>query len=119
MSFRLSGPAALIVSTLLFLSANSIAEAPQKTITIHAKRYAFSPAEITLKKGETVKLSLISDDVPHSLSVKDLHINAPIAKDHPTELSLTPDKTGDFKGACGRFCGSGHGSMKFMVHVTD
>jgi cytochrome c oxidase subunit 2 len=92
--------------------------APQK-IEIHAKRFSFTPAEITLTRGATVTLDLTSDDVPHSLLIKDLHVNAAMTKGHVTEVSVTPDKTGDFQGRCGRFCGSGHGSMLFVVHVVD
>jgi cytochrome c oxidase subunit II len=119
MRFPILNRAILAASILLLmLSGTSIAEQPAE-ITIHAKRFAFVPAEITVKKGETVKLSLVSDDVPHSLVVKDLNINATMLKNQPTEISFTPERTGDFKGVCGRFCGTGHGSMKFVVHVTE
>jgi cytochrome c oxidase subunit II len=88
------------------------------TIQIHAHRYAFTPAEINVKKGETVKLELVSDDVPHSLLIKDLGINQSIVKGKPSVVTFTPQKTGDFHGQCGRFCGSGHGKMAIVVHVT-
>ena len=94
------------------------AEETGRTIEIHARRYAFSPADITVKKGETVRLKLISDDVPHSLLIKDLGINQTITKGKPAEISLTPAKAGDFHGECGRFCGAGHGNMTIAVHVT-
>ena len=91
-----------------------------KTITIHAKKYQFMPSEITVKKGQTVKLILISDDVAHGLAVKGLGIRADIPKGKkPVEVTVTPEKTGDFKGECSKFCGMGHGSMHFMVHVVD
>jgi cytochrome c oxidase subunit II len=94
-------------------------QSQQRTIEVHAKRFAFSPAEITLKKGEIVTLSLISDDVPHSLLIADLGVNAAMVKGHPTQVQVTADKTGDFAGRCGKFCGSGHGQMHFVVHVTE
>ena len=90
-----------------------------QTIEIHARRFDFSPAEITLKKGETVTIKLFSDDVPHSLVVKELGINKEVSKGHPEEVTVTPDKAGDFHGKCGRFCGSGHGSMALTVHVQE
>lgn len=93
--------------------------AQQNTIEIHAKRFEFSPSEITLKKGQPVTLSLISDDVPHSLLVEGLGINVAAVKGHATTAQVTPQKTGDFSGRCGRFCGTGHGRMKFVVHVTE
>jgi cytochrome c oxidase subunit 2 len=90
-----------------------------RSFEIHAKRFAFSPTEITVKKGETVKLMLTSDDVTHSLVIPDVNIKETITKGHTTEVTITPTKTGDFKGKCGHFCGSGHGSMILTVHVTD
>lgn len=89
------------------------------TITIHAKKYEFIPAEITLKKDQTVKLELTSDDVEHSLEVSELSINSVMKKGEVTDVEVTPTKTGDFKGKCGKFCGFGHGKMHFMVHVVN
>ncbi len=88
-----------------------------RTIEVHARRFSFVPAEITVKNGETVKLHLISDDVPHSLLVKELGINQQVTKGHPSDVTFTAKSVGDFHGRCGRFCGSGHGSMLFTVHV--
>jgi len=107
--------AALLVVALPALPAGS----QQRTIEIHAKRFAFSPAEITVKKGEAVTLSLTSDDVSHSLLIEGLHVNAAVSKGHPSQVTITPDKAGDFPGRCGKFCGSGHGQMRFVVHVTE
>ena len=95
------------------------AQEAARTIEVHAKRFSFSPAEITLKKGETVKLVVTSDDVTHSLVIPDLHVDVPTTQGHPGEATITPDKSGDFKGKCGHVCGIGHGSMKFVVHVTN
>ena len=88
-------------------------------ITIHAKKYEFIPAEITLKKDQTVKLELTSDDVEHSLEIPALGINSVMKKGVVTEVEVTPTKLGDFKGKCGKFCGFGHGKMHFMVHVVN
>ena len=112
-------PALLAFSLVTQMANVSMAQEPTNTIEIHAQRFSFIPAEINLKKGETVKLRLISDDVAHSLVVPALKINAPMVKSHPTEITVTPESTGDFKGQCGKFCGSGHGSMVFTVHVKD
>ena len=117
---RLTLIALLLVGILGIGSHNAAhAQEPTRTIEIHARQFAFVPTEITLKKGETVKLVLISDDVPHSLLIPDLGVNAPMIKDKQTDVLLTPTKTGDFSGVCGKFCGRGHGSMLFKVHATD
>jgi cytochrome c oxidase subunit 2 len=91
---------------------------PTRTIEVHAKQFKFEPAEITLKRGETVKLVLISDDVPHGLAVAGLAIHADMVKGQPVSLVVTPKEVGDFPGRCSKFCGSGHRDMHFMVHVA-
>ena len=95
------------------------AQEPVRTIEIHAKRFNFTPSEITLKKGETVELKLISDDVTHALVVPELNISSEVSKGHPVDIKVTPDAAGDFHGQCGRFCGAGHGTMLFTVHVQE
>jgi cytochrome c oxidase subunit 2 len=103
----------------IFLIFSPFALSQSQTLEIHAHRFAFSPSEITLKPGETVHLHLVSDDVPHSLVVHGLHINQEVSKGHPADITVTPASAGDFPGECGRFCGSGHGSMRFMIHVKE
>jgi cytochrome c oxidase subunit 2 len=105
--------------TALFGSHNAAAQSAPRRIEIHGKRFTFQPAEITLKKGETVTLALTSDDVPHSLLIKGLEVNSVMTKGHVTEVTITPSTVGDFQGKCGRFCGSGHGSMNFVAHVVN
>jgi len=91
----------------------------QKTIEITAKRYSFSPEEITVVKGQTVTIVLNSTDVKHGLRIKELGFNVESKPGHPESAALTPSKTGEFDGSCSHFCGMGHGSMKLKVKVVD
>jgi cytochrome c oxidase subunit II len=109
----------LLNLSFLALGTPSRAQEPNSPIEVHAKRFAFVPSELTLKRGETVKLQLFSDDVPHSLVIRDLHINQEVTKGHPVDVTITPETVGNFHGECGRFCGSGHGSMVFIIHVKE
>ena len=86
-------------------------------ITIHARRYEFSPANITLKQGQPVKLVFVSDDVTHSLTVTGLGLEVRIKKNHSNEVFLTPSKVGNFQGECSIYCGGGHDRMKLIIHV--
>ncbi len=99
--------------------AESAAPVATRTISIEAKKFEFIPAEITLKKGETVQLVLTSEDTHHSLLVKDLGINGDMKKGVVTNVTVTPQEVGDFKGRCGVFCGMGHSKMHFVVHVMN
>lgn len=89
------------------------------TVIIHARRYAFVPNAITLKKGQTAKLVLISDDVHHGLAVRGLGIRSDILPGHRVEAVVTPTQVGDFAGGCSVYCGSGHRDMEFVVHVVE
>src|SRR5882762_5699117 len=101
----------LIFPLFVQVSPRSLAQDEIRTIEIHAIRFAFTPLEITLKKGETVKLRLHSDDVTHALFIPDLNVNQTVEKSHPVDVTITPDSAGDFNGQCAHFCGTGHGSM--------
>jgi cytochrome c oxidase subunit 2 len=90
-----------------------------RRIEVTAKRFVFSPGEITLKKGQPVVLVIKSLDVSHGLRFRELNLSVKINKGSSAELSFTPDKTGDFLGHCFVFCGSGHGGMALTLHVVD
>ena len=87
-------------------------------ITVHAVRYDFEPAEIMLKKGQTVRLTFVADDVPHGISIDGLGIGADLPKRKPQTFTVTPSAVGDFDGECSRYCGVGHRDMTFLVHVV-
>jgi cytochrome c oxidase subunit 2 len=90
-----------------------------RVIEVHARRYAFSPSTISVKKGQPVELKLFSDDVAHSLMVKDLGINQVATRNKPADVTFTPSRAGTFSGKCGHFCGEGHGRMSFTIQVTE
>jgi cytochrome c oxidase subunit II len=92
---------------------------PVERIEITASRFSFSPSEITVKKGEPVTISLHSADVTHGLLIEDLGIRTEVKKGQPEDLTVTPASIGTFQGKCAHFCGKGHGSMTFTVHVVE
>ena len=94
------------------------ADSPQR-IEIVAKRFEFSPSEITLKKGEPVIIVLTSKDVQHGLKFDEFNQVVKAKKGESNQIEFTPDKAGTFAVQCAVFCGSGHGSMKLTVHVTE
>jgi cytochrome c oxidase subunit 2 len=110
-----------MVGTLLltlFIAASSARPATPRRIDVTAKRYAFEPAEITVKKGETVELEVNSADVPHGLRIRELKIDLRVSKGKNVDVIFTPQATGTFVGHCSVFCGSGHGEMTLTIHVV-
>jgi cytochrome c oxidase subunit 2 len=94
-------------------------EATPQRIEITAQRFVFKPGEVTVKVGQPVVLVLKSRDVSHALHIPDLGINMKVKAGETAEVTFTPTKTGDFAGRCSVYCGSGHGSMTFVLHVVD
>jgi cytochrome c oxidase subunit 2 len=92
--------------------------APRR-IEVSVTRFAYSPAEITVKKGQPVVLVLNSPDVAHGLKFRELNQDVKIPAKGTAEMRFTPDKTGDFVGHCSVFCGSGHGTMTLTLHVVE
>jgi cytochrome c oxidase subunit II len=109
----------LILSGILFPSCVPAALAIPRRIEITAKRSAFEPAQITIKKGEPIALVLTSIDVPHGIRFHELKIDIKANKGATAEARFTPDKTGDFVGHCSVFCGAGHGAMTLTIHVVE
>jgi len=110
--------AAILLAAPIFVQAIRIQPGPRR-IDVTAKRFAFLPGEITLKKGEPVVLLVKSVDVPHGIRFTELGIETKVDKGQTGELAFTPDKTGTFVGHCSVFCGSGHGTMTLTLHVVD
>jgi cytochrome c oxidase subunit II len=114
----------IVLYGLAIIGASAFAATPQtgespRRIEVTAKRFQFTPDEITIKKGESVVLAIHSEDVTHGLYIDQLHVKTEIPGGKVTEIPLTPTETGDFYGACAHFCGAGHGTMVFEIHVVD
>lgn len=106
---------------LLFacFSCAGYAQTSPRRIEVVAERYDFIPGEVTVKKGQPITLVLMSKDVPHGVKFKELNVVVNVKKGETKEVTFTPAQTGTFVGQCSVFCGSGHGAMKFILHVTE
>jgi cytochrome c oxidase subunit 2 len=109
-----------LVSTAACIGAQVAPSAnTPRRIEITARRFAFDPEVITLKKDETVLLVLKSLDVTHGLRIRELGLDLKASKDKPAEELFTPRKVGYFAGHCSVFCGREHGKMMMTFHVVE
>lgn len=96
------------------------AAAPRaRVIKVSARRFAYSPARLTVKKGVPVVLELTSLDVLMGLNIPDLNVRADMVPGKVTHLRFVPDKSGQFVFLCDIFCGSGHEQMQGTLTVVD
>ena len=91
----------------------------EQVIKITAKKFEYSPREITLKKGVPATLELTSLDRLHGFNCPDLKIRSDIKPGNVNKVNFTPDKTGSFEFHCDIFCGSGHEGMTGTIIVTE
>ncbi len=87
--------------------------------SLTAKQFEFSPATVTVKKGVPVKLTIDAVDVEHGFAIPEFGVQKSLSVGQKNIVEFTPDKAGEFTFFCSVFCGSGHGSMKGKLVVTE
>ena len=113
------------ISVLVFIMGVSImggyaiAEEKEQVIQITAKRFEYSPKDITVKKGVPVVLEFTSLDRLHGFDCPGLGICADIRPGKVTQVRFVPQKVGIFPFHCDNFCGTGHEGMKGTITVTE
>jgi cytochrome c oxidase subunit 2 len=95
------------------------AQGADQVIRITAKKFVYTPKEITLKKGAPVVLEFTSEDVMHGFNCTDLGIRSDILPGKITTLRFVPNKVGTFPFHCDNFCGSGHETMTGTIIVKE
>ncbi len=110
-----------VMATLItiVIGGHLIAAENEQVIKITAKRFEYSPKEITLKKGVPVVLELTSLDRLHGFDCPGLKLRMDIRPGKVNTLRFVPDKAGTFPFHCDNFCGSGHEGMKGTIIVTE
>lgn len=114
---------AVYVVTAAFIVASIggylIAAENEQVIKITAKRFEYSPKEMTVKKGVPVVLEFTSLDRLHGFNCPGLKIRTDITPGKVNTLRFVPDKAGTFPFHCDNFCGSGHEGMRGTITVTE
>jgi cytochrome c oxidase subunit 2 len=104
---------------VLATSAWVAAQPAEPVIRITAKKFAYTPDNVTLKKGVPVILEFTTADVLMGFNLPDLGVRADIVPGQTTRLRVVPDKIGTFHYFCDIFCGAGHEDMNGTITVVD
>lgn len=102
-------------------AAKKTAETASKgrVIQVQAKKFAYAPNRIAIKRGEAVILEFTALDFMHGFKIPDWNIRADLVPGQVTRVALQPDSVGEFNFLCDNFCGSGHEEMNGKIIVTD
>jgi cytochrome c oxidase subunit 2 len=75
--------------------------------------------ELHLPVGVPVRIILHSNDVIHSFWVPSLAGKQDLIPGRETDITITPKRTGIFRGQCAEFCGTQHAHMALVVDVDS
>ena len=72
-----------------------------KVIDVEGGSFYFKPNEITVKKGQKVKIVLNAVSLQHDFVIDEFNVKSDtVPSGQSTEVTFTPDKTGEFEFYC-------------------
>jgi cytochrome c oxidase subunit 2 len=101
------------------LASAKVPAGGEQVIHLTARRFEYTPNEITLKKGVPVTIEITSLDRDHGFKVPELGIRADVKPGETSRVRIVPDRVGRFEFRCDVFCGSGHEDMAGEFNVVD
>jgi cytochrome c oxidase subunit 2 len=117
---------ALVVLTDLGMTASwrrfaaaAVPAGAEQVVHMTAKKFEYTPNQITLKKGVPVVLEITALDRDHGFKVPELGVRADLKSGQVTRVRIVPERTGTFEFRCDVFCGSGHEDMSGEIIVVD
>ena len=94
-------------------------EQQPRVIEVTASQFEFSPSEIEVSVGESVRLLVRSADVEHGLAIPSLGVGATIPPGgRVVAIDFVASEPGRHQMICSVFCGAGHGQMRGTLTVV-
>jgi len=116
----------VILGLVIFSLLGSISrpDARQETareVAIVAERFRFTPSEVRVPLGTSLRLRIRSDDTMHGFRIIGKGVNILIPKRRQGEVVVHFEATeaGRFEFECSRLCGAGHNFMRGAIVVLD
>jgi heme/copper-type cytochrome/quinol oxidase subunit 2 len=111
--------AGLFAAALLVAGWSGATPAPDQTVSMVVTRDGFQPHEISVRKGETVRLAIKSGDGEHCFAVDDLRVEKRVLPGRITTVDVTPDKAGTFAFYCCLETGAAADKQRGRLTVTE
>lgn len=72
----------------------------ERTFTVVAKKYSFTPSKIEVYEGDLVRIELKTDDIAHSFTIDGYRISKRVSPRKPVTFSFRADHVGTFPIYC-------------------
>ncbi len=119
----------LAYGLLIMLAALLVAFAPlpaaaathpaTRVVRMEASQFSYSPSVVTVNRGDTVTLELVSTDVVHGLSVDGYGVSVEADPGQTKTVTFIANRTGSFRFRCNVTCGAMHPFMIGRLNVGE
>ena len=100
-SLRVSSGLALVIGLAVgFVAAPRTQEAEERSFKVTAHKYAFSPAVIEVNQDDLVRVTLTTEDIPHSFTIDKYRIAKRVEPGRSVVLEFRADQPGRFPIYC-------------------
>jgi heme/copper-type cytochrome/quinol oxidase subunit 2 len=92
-------PALVLALAVLTLLARA-QEGGERTFTVSAHKYAFSPARLEVRQDDLVRVTFSTQDIPHSFTIDTYRIAKRVERGKPIVFEFRADQPGRFPIYC-------------------
>ena len=93
MAFRVIRVRTVAMAALVVASTGSARAAEVEVVASNA---GFRPAQLVVRKGETLRVRLVASDREHCFAIDALRVEKRMVPGKPTLVELVPDRAGTF-----------------------
>ena len=91
---------AVVLGVVIGLAVGMAQEGRERHFAVAAHKYAFVPAVIEVQQDDLVRITLTSDDIPHSFTIDKYRIAKRVEPGHPVVFEFRADQPGRFPISC-------------------
>ena len=110
--------AALSLLAAGFTMKSTAQTPPEQVLQLTARRFFYTPKELSVKAGMAVRLEITSVDFFHGFFIPDLKIRTDLPPGQITVVRFTAPTPGTLPFLCDNFCGDGHEQMGGKIVVV-
>lgn len=108
--------AALLVAFAPLPAADGV-HAATRVVRVEASQFSYTPSVITVHRGDTVTIDLVSTDVVHGLYVDGYGVSVEADPGQTKTLTFIANRSGSFRIRCNVTCGAMHPFMIGKLNV--
>ncbi len=90
-----------------------------RVIRIEASQFSYSPSVLSVNRGDTVTIQLVSADVVHGLHVDGYGVSVEADPGQTKTLTFVANRAGSFRFRCNVTCGAMHPFMIGKLNVGE